>query len=115
MVDRYGTPFSAALHVAERYRLIDGTSARDLQQNHESVCFGAGKSSPPANPGSSWVSLRASGLKTRFLKVGPRLLRSAVAVWDHGGPDRTHGEARNELGCRQSYKNAEVEKLRVYP
>ena len=71
MVDRYGTPFSAALHVAERYRLIDGTSARDLQQNHESVCFGAGKSSPPANPGSSWVSLRASGLKTRFLKVGP--------------------------------------------
>jgi hypothetical protein len=29
MVDRYGTPFSAALHVAERYRLIDGTSARD--------------------------------------------------------------------------------------
>jgi len=31
MVDRYGTPFSAALHVIERYRLIDGPMARDLQ------------------------------------------------------------------------------------
>jgi hypothetical protein len=37
MVDRYGTPFSPALHVIERYRLIDGTLARDLQQKHESV------------------------------------------------------------------------------
>jgi hypothetical protein len=147
-VDRYGTPFSAALHLIERYRLIDGTMARDLQQKHESVYFGAGRSSPPANPygrgeidtdptkpgllveiavddpatfatpwsalvtyrrvqgtwpeavcakntrgsGSSWVSLVASGLEARLLKVGPRLLRSAVAVWDHGGPDRTHGE-----------------------
>jgi hypothetical protein len=49
MVDRYGTPFSPALHVVERYRLIDGATARDLQQNHESVYFGAGKSAPPVN------------------------------------------------------------------
>src|SRR6266849_6131659 len=35
MVDRFGTPFSAALHVSERYRLIDGATARDLQQKHE--------------------------------------------------------------------------------
>jgi hypothetical protein len=49
MIDRYGTPFSAALHVVERYRLIDGATARDLQQNHESVYFGAGRSAPPIN------------------------------------------------------------------
>jgi hypothetical protein len=49
MVDRYGTPFSPALHVIERYRLIDGTLARDLQQKHESVYFGAGRSAPPVN------------------------------------------------------------------
>jgi hypothetical protein len=30
MVDLYGTPFSLALHVIERYRLIDGATARDL-------------------------------------------------------------------------------------
>jgi hypothetical protein len=49
MIDRYGTPFSAALHVVERYRLIDGATARDLQQKHEGVYFGAGKSAPPIN------------------------------------------------------------------
>jgi hypothetical protein len=31
VVDRFGTPFSAALHVIERYRLIDGATARDSQ------------------------------------------------------------------------------------
>jgi hypothetical protein len=49
MIDRYGTPFSPALHVIERYRLVDGKTARDLQLKHESVYFGAGKSAPPIN------------------------------------------------------------------
>ncbi len=49
MVDRYGTPFSEALHVIERYRLIDGAMARDLQLKHESAYFGAGRSAPPIN------------------------------------------------------------------
>jgi hypothetical protein len=34
MIDRFGTPFSSALHVIERYRLIDGKLAQDLQQKH---------------------------------------------------------------------------------
>jgi hypothetical protein len=49
MVDRFGTPFSDALHVIERYRLIDGATARDLQLKHESAYFGDGRSSPPNN------------------------------------------------------------------
>ncbi len=49
MVDRYGTPFSAALHVIERYRLIDGATARDLQLKHENSYFGVGGSSPLTN------------------------------------------------------------------
>jgi hypothetical protein len=48
MIDRYGTPFSAALHVIERYRLIDGTLARDLQLKHERNYFPHG--SPFRNP-----------------------------------------------------------------
>ncbi len=39
MVDLYGTPHSSALHVIERYRLIDGVDARDAQQRHESKYF----------------------------------------------------------------------------
>src|SRR6516165_9695292 len=46
MVDMYGTPFSAALHDIERYRLIDGATARDLQLTHESAYFGAGTLNP---------------------------------------------------------------------
>jgi hypothetical protein len=42
MIDRFGTPFSAALHVVERYRLIDGAVARDLQRRHLSDYFPTG-------------------------------------------------------------------------
>jgi hypothetical protein len=46
MADLYGMPISAALHVIERYRLIDGAKARDLQLKHEGTYLGAGRSSP---------------------------------------------------------------------
>jgi hypothetical protein len=42
MIDRLGTPFSAALHVIERYRLIDGALAHALQQKHEHDYFPGG-------------------------------------------------------------------------
>jgi hypothetical protein len=37
MVDMYGTPHSAALHVIERYRLIDGEAALNAQSRHASL------------------------------------------------------------------------------
>lgn len=37
MIDLYGTPFSSALHVVERYRLIDGTAASNAVRKHESA------------------------------------------------------------------------------
>jgi len=33
-VDPFGTPFSAALHVVERYRFIDGEAASRAQAAH---------------------------------------------------------------------------------
>ena len=44
MVDYYGTPFSPALHVIERYRLIDGEAARDAQRKFEAIFFSGGTS-----------------------------------------------------------------------
>jgi hypothetical protein len=35
VIDRYGTPFSKALHVVERYRLIDAKDAAAAQARHE--------------------------------------------------------------------------------
>jgi hypothetical protein len=49
MVDNFGTPFGTTLHVIERYRLIDGVMARDLQRKHETTYLGAGGSSPLTN------------------------------------------------------------------
>ena len=34
VIDRYGTPHSDALHVVERYRLIDGTEAVEAMRKH---------------------------------------------------------------------------------
>jgi hypothetical protein len=34
VIDRYGTPFSDALHVVERYRLIDGAEAAEAMRRH---------------------------------------------------------------------------------
>jgi hypothetical protein len=34
MIDRYGTPHTDALHVVERYRLIDGEAAREAAERH---------------------------------------------------------------------------------
>ncbi|HEY4406955.1 MAG TPA: hypothetical protein VGN55_20095 [Xanthobacteraceae bacterium] len=48
MIDRFGTPFSAAMHVVERYRLIDGALALDLLLKHEHNYFPGG--SPFRNP-----------------------------------------------------------------
>jgi len=42
MVDNYGTPFSAALHVVERYRLIDGKTASETETRHERTYFPPG-------------------------------------------------------------------------
>jgi hypothetical protein len=35
MVDRYGTPVTGGLHVVERYRLIDGATAKAAQERYE--------------------------------------------------------------------------------
>ena len=42
MVDAFGTPFSPALHVIERYRLIDGEAAQNAQRKHEGAFFPGG-------------------------------------------------------------------------
>jgi hypothetical protein len=37
MVDRYGSPVTDALHVVERYRLIDGATAKEAQERYEKL------------------------------------------------------------------------------
>src|SRR5258707_8431663 len=37
LVDRYGSPVTDALHVVERYRLIDGVAAKEAQTRHQKI------------------------------------------------------------------------------
>jgi hypothetical protein len=41
ILDWYGTPHSEALHVIERYRLIDGSAAAEAQRKHMEAYRGA--------------------------------------------------------------------------
>jgi hypothetical protein len=52
MVDMYGTPFSPALHVVERYRLIDYAAARGAiaRNSKENIRFGPGVQSLEFDP-----------------------------------------------------------------
>jgi hypothetical protein len=51
MVDRYGTPQSEALHLVERYRLIDGMAAKDAMERHQRRAGPAGAVPFDANYG----------------------------------------------------------------
>ena len=52
MVDMYGTPFSPALHVVERYRLIDNAEAKGAidRNSKENIRFGPGVQSLEFDP-----------------------------------------------------------------
>jgi hypothetical protein len=50
MVDRYGTPFSEALHLVERYRLIAGKDARQAVERHEKSAGSLGNGGGQADP-----------------------------------------------------------------
>jgi hypothetical protein len=49
MVDMFGTPYTSALHVVERYRLIDYEAARQAQQRAEKELFHVPEAAPDPN------------------------------------------------------------------
>jgi hypothetical protein len=51
MTDHYGSPNSPALHVVERYRLIDGAAAKVAQERHEKWIGRVGGPDMPPRPG----------------------------------------------------------------
>jgi hypothetical protein len=64
MVDNLGTPQSPAMHVVERYRLIDYAAAREGQMRglHENLYIGGGgDSGSPLDP-----DYRGKGLELQF-------------------------------------------------
>jgi hypothetical protein len=61
-VDPFGTPHSTALHVVERYRLIDGEAAAEAQRKHGAVY----RPSPPYGRGTIDPDTGKKGLQVEF-------------------------------------------------
>jgi len=75
MIDAFGTPFSPALHVIERYRLIDGEAARDAQRKHEGAFFPGG-SAPSVNDygrGNIDLDVKKKGLQVEITVDDPNM------------------------------------------
>jgi hypothetical protein len=70
--DMYGTPQSAAMHVIERYRLIDGALAKASQDNYEKV---QGVVAGRANPDT-----RAKGLELELTMEDPNVFTVPLSV-----------------------------------
>jgi hypothetical protein len=61
MIDLYGTPYSEALHVVERYHLIDGEAAKEDQERSEKE-YGR----PTTEPVYIDLDFKGKGLKVDF-------------------------------------------------
>jgi hypothetical protein len=66
-VDPFGTPHSTALHVVERYRLIDGEAAAEAQRKHGAVY----RPSPPYGRGTIDPDTGKKGLQVEFTVDDP--------------------------------------------
>jgi hypothetical protein len=64
IVDMFGTPYTEALHVVERYRLIDYEAARQAQQRAEKELFHTPEAAPDPN-------YRGKGLQLNFSVEDP--------------------------------------------
>ena len=75
--DMYGTPQSAAMHVIERYRLIDGALAKAAQDKYEKVqgVVGGGGRESGADPDT-----RVKGLRLELTMQDPNVFAAPLSV-----------------------------------
>jgi len=86
MVDMYGTPHSAALHVIERYRLIDGEAAREAQRKQESAHPDFPKPFYPYGRGTIDPDSKRKGLQVEITVEDPGVFTtpwSALVTYGH--------------------------------
>jgi hypothetical protein len=95
MVDRFGTPQSKAMHVVERYRLIDDAQARLAQEHHERT---AGRTGGPVG-NTSFVAGAKMGLQVHVTIEDPG---SYNAPWSGDVTYRLTEEPWDERICAES-------------
>ncbi|HYM17036.1 MAG TPA: hypothetical protein VEU06_00610 [Micropepsaceae bacterium] len=72
-VDAFGTPHTNALHVVERYRLIDGQAAADAQKQNGAIF----RPNPPYGRGTIDPDTAKKGLEVEFTVEDPAVFTTA--------------------------------------
>jgi hypothetical protein len=81
-VDRFGTPQSDAMHVVERYRLIDGAVAKaqvDQFEFNEGTVGGGGRNGGGRNAGYN-PDTRLKGLQLEITMEDPKVFKQALTA-----------------------------------
>jgi hypothetical protein len=95
MVDRFGTPQSEAMHVIERYRLIDAEEARLAQERHEQT---AGRLGGRAG-NTSFVPGAKKGLQVQVMVEDPN---TYTMPWSGNVTYRLTADPFDERVCAES-------------
>ena len=108
-VDPFGTPHSGALHVVERYRLIDGEAAAEAQRKHGAIY----RSNPAYGRGPIDPDTGKKGLQVEFTVEDPGVFttpwsgrvtyRRLIGDW----PEAVCAENPHFLGINASVPTAE--------
>jgi hypothetical protein len=98
IIDRYGTPRSEALHIVERYRLVDYETANEAAERHQ-------KQDGPAGLGGN-VSVdpdyRGKGLQLQFTVEDPKVF---TAPWSAAITyRRTKGSWTEQICAENSFE-----------
>ena len=108
MVDRFGTPQSNAMHVVERYRLIDDDAARTAQERHEQVAGRLGGKTG----NTSFVSGAKKGLQIQATIDDPN---TYTAPWSGVVTYRLTAEPFEERICAESASHGRHEGIEHPP
>jgi hypothetical protein len=109
-VDPFGTPHSEALHVVERYRLIDGEAAAEAQQKHGAI----NRPNPPYGRGVIDPDTAKKGLQVEFTVEDPGVFttpwsgqvtyRRLIGDW----PESVCAEHPQYLGTKAAIPTAQI-------
>ena len=95
MIDMYGTPHTPALHVLERYRLVDGKTAREAQESNERE-YGR----PTTEPVFVDFDYQGKGLQVQFTVEDPG---SFTRSWSTGVTYRRSTSPEwGEIACAEN-------------
>jgi hypothetical protein len=94
MIDLYGTPYSEALHVIERYRLIDGEAAQKAIERSERE-YGR----PTTEPVYVDFNYKGKGLEVRFTVEDPAMFTTS---WASAVTYRRSGSEWGEIACAEN-------------